>query len=171
MQWNVPPMAHDAWRRASPAAAPISRQVIPMEALGIELPLGPLRHSANRVELRDVGLFPPRPVRRRWESVGHSDVRPDADNENAPPSLGNSEVFGIQDIPPDAVTSQSETTHLVHEKGAVHSIGHAVDVFNHKGLRANVAQDSVEMPVEIVNRFLRIAFSALTVSLAWITTN
>jgi hypothetical protein len=169
VQRNMPPMPNDARGWLSPGATAISRQVIPVEALSIELPLRPPGQSAYRIKLGYIGATRARPVRARGESVGHPDVRPDPDNENPPPCLGNSEILRVQNAPNDTVSRHAKAGDLVHQECAVHAVGHPVDVFDYKCLRTNLAKRSVEMPVEIVHWLRVIAPPPLAVTLAWVT--
>ena len=53
MQWHVAPVADDAGSGFVPIASAVSRQIVPVEGLVIELARGPLRHTVENVFLGD----------------------------------------------------------------------------------------------------------------------
>jgi hypothetical protein len=69
MERHVTPVTHDARARLSPRIAALSRKVVPMKWLYVELARRPLRERIYGVTLADIFLCPARAMRRLREIV------------------------------------------------------------------------------------------------------
>ena len=143
-----------------------------MEGLSIELSFRPFRKAGKYVSLRVVYVLPSGTMRWLREIEAKVLVRTHAHQEDAATILCNAIVLGIEHRPLHSITSRPIAGKLIAQQVAVLAKHHSIDIFYYESRRKNVAQDTVEFPVEVISVVsLPLSLAPLRIALTGVAAN
>ena len=136
-----------------------------------EFAFRPARHASDGVLLRAVSFSCTRSVLRFGEIVDLTEVATYPDQENPLPALRDAVLLRVQYFPDDTVSGKTVPVELVRKKNLVFPVGHSIHVLDDERSRADYPKNAIKFLIEKIDRFEWVSASALTVSLAGITTD